>query len=84
MLPEIIAVLLGTFGSIIIQKIKQSVSSKQVRFLIALGLTGVTGIAAAFIFGEPFTFVNIIKFISVAFGASQVAYNTWKSLFVEG
>jgi len=83
MLPEIVATVLGVISPFVIQFLKKKVESKQARYLIALVLSGVTGVVAALVLGEPFVFINIIKLIAVVFGASQVAYNSWKALLVK-
>jgi len=83
-MPEVVAMILGALAPLVIQQLKKLVADKKARFFIALGLSGVIGLVAAAVAGVAFSWGNIIGLISAVFAYSQLAYNTWKSLFVEG
>lgn len=82
-LPQTVATLLALFSPVIIQKLKVYVDSKQMRWLIALGLSALVGVVSAFISGVEFSYANIITFVGVVYSYSQIAYNTWKSVIKE-
>jgi len=81
-LPETVSVVVGVFMPILIQWIKKKVKAKQIRFLIALVLCGLTGTVAALVAGAECSWANVVEFTTIAFGMSQIVYNAVKSLFV--
>lgn len=79
-LPESIAGIVGIFMPIAIQFIKSKVDSKQLRWGITLVLCGAVGTIGAVIAGEEVSVTNIAKLTTIAFGMSQIVYNSVKSL----
>jgi len=65
---------------IVVQIIKKRVGNKQIRFFTSLILCGVVGTIGALIAGAEFSLGNIAYFTTIAFGMSQMAYNSVKSL----
>ena len=79
-LPTGMALILGALSPIVVAFVKKEVSSPQVRWLIAVALSGCCGVIAASMSGEPFTVANVTTLITIAFAASQAAWGTWKGL----
>ena len=80
-LPQSIAAMVGIFLPIVIQIFKTKVSSNQLRFLIALGISGVVGTVAAVVGGADLSWTNAIQFATISFAMSQLVYATVKNLF---
>ena len=82
-LPLVLATLLTAFSPFIIQKVKKALKEKWARFLVAIGLSALTGFAAALISKVNLSISNIAVWSVIVIGYSQVAYNTWKSMHVD-
>lgn len=80
-LPQIVAGIIGALIPILIQLVKNRVSSKLSRFLIALAVSAVIGTLGAVISGAQLSIVNIVQFTAIAFAMSQTVYNMVKSIF---
>lgn len=78
-LPEIIVVLLGALSSVVIQFIKAKFKTRQSRFFISIGLTGLTGFAAYFI-AQP-AGLDLPDTLAWIFAASGLAWGSWRSLW---
>lgn len=79
-LPEAVAAIIGLFLPILIGWIKDIVDSKQLRFMIALFVSGVIGTIGAVVAGAELSWVNAAEFTTIAFGMSQAAHNLYKNL----
>ena len=79
-LPEAVAAVVGVFMPIIIGQVKNLVESKQLRFVIALVISGVVGTIGAMIAGADLSWINVAEFTTIAFGMSQAAHNLMKNL----
>ena len=79
-LPETVAAVVGVFMPIVIGWVKNAVESKQLRFVIALVISGVIGTIGAVIAGAELSWVNVAEFTTIAFGMSQAAHNLMKNL----
>lgn len=80
-LPQSVAAIVGIFIPLIVAFVKTKVQSKQMRFLVALVLSGIIGVIGAVISGADLSWINVIQFTAIAFGMSQIVYNMVKNLF---
>jgi hypothetical protein len=79
-IPEAMKVLLGLIAPLIIQFVTMRVKGKIYRFLIAIVLSGVTGIAAMLWQGVSLEFT--VEFISLWYLVTQLAFHLfWQPLF---
>lgn len=78
-LPEILVVLLGALSSIVIQFVKARFKTRQARFFISIGLTGLTGLAAYFIVQPPA--LDLPDTLAWIYAASGLAWGSWRSLW---
>ena len=79
-LPETVAAVVGLFMPIVIGWVKGAVESKQLRFIIALVISGAIGTLGAVIAGADLSWANVAEFTALAFGMSQAAHNLMKNL----
>ncbi len=79
-LPEILMVLLGVLAPFIWQFITKLVPSGLARFLVAVALSALTGVAALAVTGNMSQIS--VEMLSILFAFSQLAYRLiWKPLY---
>jgi hypothetical protein len=79
-LPDLLTVLLGFFAPLVIQFVKNRVTSRTLRFYIALLLSAVIGVVAYVI--EPPPVRDPVAFIVTVFGYATLAYKGfWKPIW---
>lgn len=81
-LPETISFLLGAFASIVVQFLKGKVPSMTGRFVLAVLLSIVVGVASYFI-AKPVE-ANLVVFVIHVFAYSQIAYTAFWKFIWEG
>lgn len=81
-LPDAVAFLLGAFASLIIQFVKGRFQSQTARFVIAVLLSVVVGVAS-YVIAKPAE-TNLVVFVIHVFAYSQFAYNTFWKIIWEG
>lgn len=79
-LPDLLVVLLGFFAPLLIQFVKNRVTSRTVRFYISLALSAVIGVVAYAI--DPPIVRDPVAFIVTVFGYATLAYKGfWKPIW---
>jgi len=80
-LPGLITLLLGALSPLLITLIKNYVPAKNIRWVIAYGLSFITGIGAMLIEKVDFNVTNIVIWIPLVFTYTQIAYRLfWHKL----
>lgn len=79
-LPEVLMIVLGVIAPPVWQLVIRYIPSRLMRFLTALCLSAVTGVAAIVLIKQPLSFT--VEGITLLFTFSQLAFATvWRKLF---